>query len=136
MSKNSRQRINRFLWLLVPAALALNPASVSATALLKKGEPFSHARAKLLRDGWKPLETNLKMADGTPERTFGDARDIFKAGYREIEMCTGTGLNYCFFFYTKHGGCLRLITQGEYLADYHAEPRVDSWSHQCPPAGE
>ncbi|MBI3678484.1 MAG: hypothetical protein HY243_17895 [Proteobacteria bacterium] len=78
----------------------------------------------------------MKWDDGTMERTFGNARAMFRAGYREIEMCQGTGLNYCFFFYRKHGRCLRLITQGEYLPEYHAEPKVDGWSYKCPDPGE
>lgn len=123
----------RLLLPLFLSASLVHPA-MSATALaLKKGEPFTQARQKILRAGWKPLETHTRMGgDGVMERTWSSAGDLFKAGFREVESCSGTGINPCNFFYKKQKQCLRLVTVGEYLVEYHAQPKVDNWFYECP----
>ncbi len=94
------------------------------------GLPISEARQSLLAAGWKPVETNLKYADGTLLRESGAAREFAKLGYIEIESCSGVGRNYCFFNYRNAQGCLRLMTQGE------RDPAVVRETHDCPPTSE
>jgi hypothetical protein len=67
-----------------------------------------------------------------PENQWGDAGVLFKAGFIEIEMCSGTGKNFCFFNYEYRGKCLRLLTQGEFSAGKY-EPTVIKESAECPP---
>jgi hypothetical protein len=109
----------------------------SLALALKKGQHLSLFRAELLREGWKPIETYKKAGDGRSsdvqfEHAWGDAGYIFRSGYREVQSCTGTGLNYCIFNYRRHGRCLQVGTHGEYLLRFKAEPELDSWRFVCP----
>lgn len=112
----------------VSVALA-EPAAINVA--LQRGMLLSRARAQLLMDGWKPVRTDEKMHDGTPERTFGSARTFVEAGYEEIETCTGTGLNFCLLNYEKNGRCLQITTQGELIPGL-GEPRLWRWINECP----
>jgi hypothetical protein len=98
---------------------------------LQRGMPLSRARAQLVKEGWKPVRTDEKMNDGTPERTFGSARAFVEAGDEEIETCTGTGLNLCVLNYEKNGRCLQITTQGELIPGL-GEPRLWRWTNKCP----
>lgn len=99
---------------------------------LTKGQSISSARKSLIKHGWRPRVTYLKMNEEDYEHSWSDAGVMFKAGLREVEACTGTGVNPCIFNYQhKSGKCLRIITLGEYNAG-HYEPTVDSWSFECP----
>ena len=66
------------------------------------------------------------MYGGTRENTFGDAGELFSSGFKEVESCSGTGLNYCFFNYVKNGRCLQLETQGE------RRLKLINWTSNCP----
>lgn len=67
-----------------------------------------------------------------PENQWGDAGALYKAGLIEVEMCSGTGKNFCFFNYESKGKCLRLTTQGEFSYGKY-EPTVIERSQECPP---
>lgn len=100
---------------------------------LTKGQSISSARKSLIKHGWRPRVTYLRMNEEDYEHSWSDAGVMFKAGLREVETCTGTGVNPCIFnYHHKSGKCLRIITLGEYNAG-HYEPTVDSWSFECPP---
>jgi hypothetical protein len=100
---------------------------------LTKGQSISSARKSLIKHGWRPRVTYLKMNEEDYEHSWSDAGVMFKAGLHEVETCTGTGVNPCIFNYQhKSGKCLRISTLGEYNPG-HYEPTVDSWSFECPP---
>ncbi len=56
---------------------------------------------------------------------------MYNAGIIEVESCTGTGRNYCFYNYEKDGVCLRISTQGEYYPERDVEPILDAWKFAC-----
>jgi len=89
---------------------------------------LSQARAKIQKLGWKPRETRLKFGDRF-EKMWGNALVFYKAGFREVEICAGTGVNPCIFNYIRGKECLRVYTVGE-------QPRyttVSTITHECPP---
>ncbi|GAA5179514.1 hypothetical protein GCM10025771_21730 [Niveibacterium umoris] len=112
-------------------ALALLTTAVSAadTALLHKGQALAAARAHLLAQGWQPRATRLSLADGQAENRSGSAKTFYRAGYREVEVCSGTGANFCIFNYLRDGACMRVVTVGELPRD----ASVASWADECPP---
>lgn len=95
------------------------------------GKPFSSVRAKLMDDGWTPVETNLTTARGQPERSRGEAAKYLEAGFPEIERCTGGSRNYCFLNYSRRGTCLRIRTIGT-LDLPAADPKVHGAGDACP----
>ncbi len=95
------------------------------------GKPLSTVRSTLLADGWLPAETALTNAKGAPERSLGEAGRLLEAGYPEIERCTGTSRNYCFFNYSRRGKCLRVRTLGVLRAP-DSEPKVHGAGDACP----
>jgi hypothetical protein len=101
---------------------------------LQKGQSFYGARAALLHDGWKPVETSDRDIDGEILHSYGDAAPFFKHGFREVESCTGVDRDYCDFNYRKNGRCLLLSTEGEYIAP--RSPTVANWWTYEQPAEE
>lgn len=95
------------------------------------GQPFSSVRAKLLDDGWTPVETNLTTARGLPERSRGEAARYLEAGFQEIERCTGGSRNYCFLNYSRRGHCLRIRTIGA-LDLPASDPKIHGAGDSCP----
>lgn len=98
---------------------------------LHAGVPISKVRAELLKDGWTPVRIDKRFSQGPVENQSGDGRVILEAGFFEVETCSGTDSNVCFFNYQKNGQCLRLTTEGEYIPSV-GEPILVSWSHDCP----
>jgi hypothetical protein len=108
-----------------------NCSSASAQPVARViGLPLPEARATLLAEGWKPIESTRRMADGTLEMEFGDANVVRKAGYIEVEWCSGTGRNYCRFGYRRRLECLALVTTGEWHPP-EGVPRVERVEHAC-----
>jgi hypothetical protein len=95
------------------------------------GKPLSSVRSTLLAGGWEPQETALTTARGQPERSRGEAGRLLEAGYPEVERCTGSSKNYCFFNYRRGGKCLRVRTLGV-LAQPDLEPKVHGVGDACP----
>jgi hypothetical protein len=95
------------------------------------GKPLSSVRSALLADGWQPQETALTTAKGVPERSRGEAGTLLEAGYPEVERCTGSSRNYCFFNYSRRGQCLRVRTLGV-LRPPDGEPKVHGAGDACP----
>ena len=85
-----------------------------AASAQERGTNFVEARASLLKQGWEPRATSVRMKDGSLEKSFGEARSFLQAGFAEVESCTGTGLNHCRFNYRRGEECLVLVTQGEW----------------------
>lgn len=96
-----------------------------------EGASLSVARAAILKEGWQPLETYGAFPDGLRWNEDGDAGALYKAGFKEVEACSGTGANYCSFNYVRGAKCLVLHTQGEYEAGKY-EPVVIRRGHTCP----
>ena len=107
-----------------------SPACAASPPLIK-GQYFAKARMNLLHAGWRPVVSHLKFADGTYQRLAGDAGTMTDASWKEVEYCSGTGLNFCFFNYSRNGHCLRVETQGEY-SPQDSSPQVLSWTSECP----
>jgi hypothetical protein len=113
--------------------LLVIPSIASAEAQLK-GQSITKARQILIKSGWQPRQTYLMTGEDNnePENQWGDAGVMYRAGLIEVEMCNGTGKNFCYFNYQSKGKCLRLLTQGEFrLTEY--EPTVIKQSSECPP---
>jgi hypothetical protein len=94
------------------------------------GMKLQHARVTILKAGWKPRVTHLKLGDDELEKEHGSTSVFLRAGYREVEICTGTGINSCIFNYVRGTACLKVSTVGE-------QPRhtvVSSISQECPPS--
>ena len=64
------------------------------------------------------------------ERSWGEAGRLLEAGYTEIERCTGSSRNYCFFNYSRRGQCLRVRTLGV-LRPPDTEPKVHGAGDAC-----
>ncbi|MBL8340962.1 MAG: hypothetical protein JNL30_05780 [Rubrivivax sp.] len=116
------------------AACLVGPAAVAApgkemTALI--GKPFSATRAKLVAEGWTPVETHLTNSRGEAERSRGEATKFLEAGFAEIERCTGGAKNYCFLNYKRGGKCLRVRTLGA-LELPASDPKVHGAGDACP----
>lgn len=91
------------------------------------GMKFIKVRASIIKAGWKPRETHLFFGE-VPERKHANAAIFFKAGFREVEICSGTGVNPCIFNYYHGGDCLRIYTIGE-------QPKlsvVKKFTYECP----
>lgn len=116
----------------VAALLVSGPAQAAGKEMSGLvGKPFSSVRAKLMDDGWTPVETNLTTAKGLPERSRGEAAKYLEAGFPEIERCTGGSRNYCFLNYSRRGNCLRIRTVGS-LDLPTADPKVHGAGDACP----
>jgi hypothetical protein len=106
-------------------------AAISGSAAeplpIKEGQTFVHARAKLIGNGWKPIETFARYPDGELERDEVNARILFEVGFREVGGCMGTGTNPCFFSYHKGNRCMLLITEGEYDPRIPNSSEVTGW---------
>lgn len=103
------------------AAHAAHQNAVGITAL----------RAKLLAHGWSPLETFGADPGGRRWNQFADAGSMYQAGMIEVESCSGTGLNFCTFYYRKGKQCFRVVTQGEFKQGEY-EPHVMETKKVCP----
>jgi hypothetical protein len=78
--------------------------------------PYVALRTRLLRAGWTLVITNDVMADGTRRKDEAETRAMVKAGFSEVQSCSGVDLNYCVFNFRKRTLCLRVDTYGEYDA--------------------
>lgn len=125
-------RGSRFIAMIV-LSLVMPAVAYAGDVPIQKGWPIARARKALFAEGWKPVLSSQRLADGTLTSHWGDAGVMWDAGFHEVEDCS-EGLVYCMFNYSKAGHCLQLITQGE-LDDPRIEPRVTGWSEACPRHG-
>ena len=88
--------------------VSIEPARAATDASYKT------QRLQLMGSGWRPVH-NVGSETRTG-RDFGDARIMYRAGFREVKSCTGVGRNYCFFTFRKGSMCLEVMTAGEYSA--------------------
>jgi hypothetical protein len=66
-------------------------------------KPYAKLRAKLLRQGWRPLITNIRYPGGdrSKEKEDGDAGLMLDTGFREIESCSGVELITAYLIFGK-----------------------------------
>jgi hypothetical protein len=123
--------------LILVTCAALSLAIIVSTSFagevqLLKGTPISQVRAQLLKEGWVPVRIDKKdKDDGVRTKDADDVQEMFKAGYVEIESCTGADHEDCIFNYQKNGQCLRIEAMGEYHPP-QGEPELFRWSMDCP----
>lgn len=119
-------------------SLALSPmvdgASGSATPrktsetgmpMLKIGEPFLHARARIIRIGWKPI----RLHSNDEYEYDGAEKRLVERGFREVDSCSIDAGANCILYYGMAARCLRLDTVGEQVN----EMKVTHWANECPP---
>jgi len=104
--------------------LAHEAGAQNNDSVLWKGHPFPEARRQLLKQGWKPFESSNKFLDGCYVNRSGMAGVHYKAGFKEVELCT-EGEVFCAFNYTRGKQCLRVVTKGE------TDPKVLNWNNEC-----
>ena len=100
---------------------------------MEPGMEFIKLRPELLKAGWKPVITREQDKDGTPINQIGEAGNMYRAGFIEVEYCNGN-LVYCLFYYSRGKDCLQIVTEGPYiqLPTGHL-PRLHRWTSDCHP---
>lgn len=98
-----------------------------------RGSEFIKLRPELLKAGWKPVITLEQDENGTPINQLGEAGNMYRAGFIEVETCSGP-LVHCLFYYSRGNECLQIITDGPYiqLPTGHL-PRLVRWTSDCHP---
>lgn len=82
------------------------------------GKPIDQARQSLISAGWAPLKN--------PKADEGQELELSKQGMVEVDSCSGTGVNFCNFYYRKDAMELSVTTAGE------EDPRiVVGYGTQC-----
>jgi len=115
-----RTTLRHGIGVLLASLLAMQNADAGD---LKKGGLFSEARAELIEQGWRPVDTHARGAYDA----IGVENNLLAAHIVEVESCA-IDRPLCIFNYKRDKRCLRLVTQGEDVP----EMRVQSWSSRCP----
>jgi len=88
------------------------------------GEPLVAARAKLVKQRWKPTRVHANGYEYS-----GAERELAARKFFEVDVCSFDS-SRCILFYSKNGTCLRVDTIGEQLNDM----TVTRWADECPDA--
>lgn len=88
------------------------------------GKPIDQARQSLISAGWAPFKNPKNLA--TDEGRYGLELELSKQGIVEIDICSGTGFNFCNFYYRKDAMELSVSTTGE-----DGFPPVVGYGAQC-----
>ncbi|MFJ7312106.1 hypothetical protein ACIQVE_04940 [Pseudomonas sp. NPDC098747] len=89
------------------------------------GERLVAAKAKLVKQGWKP--TRMHTTDGY--EYSGVERQLAARKFFELDTCSFDS-SRCILYYAKKGTCLRVDTIGEQFN----EMTVTRWTRECPEA--
>jgi phage tail sheath gpL-like len=89
------------------------------------GERLVAARAKLVKQGWKP--TQMHTNDGY--EYSGVEKELAAHKFFELDSCSFDS-SRCILYYAKKGACLRVDTIGEQTNDM----TVTRWTRECPDA--
>ncbi len=81
--------------------LALPAAATEVS--LQRGMPISQVRAQLIKNGWipvrmdkiRPIQERINPEVKERKNLAGNAQDLFKAGFYEVEKCVGADFNEC-----------------------------------------
>jgi hypothetical protein len=88
------------------------------------GKPIDQARQSLISAGWAPFKNPKNLA--ADEGQYGLELELTKQGIVEVDTCSGTGFNFCNFYYRKDAMELSVTTAGE-----EGFPRVVGYGAQC-----
>ncbi len=88
------------------------------------GKPIDQARQSLISAGWAPLKNPKDLA--ADEAQYGQELELSKQGIIEVDACSGTGFNFCNFYYRRDAMELSVTTAGE-----EGLPRVVGYGAQC-----
>lgn len=104
---------------------ALSVLSLDATAVsyLRPDMSFTRARARLLKDNWKPVRMHV---DDNYEYD-GVEKELVRRKFMEVDSCSNDSAR-CILYYRKASKCLRLDTIGEHVR----EMKVVRWTDECP----
>lgn len=87
-------------------------------------QPYSVARALLIRDGWIPQINHWSYANNDGIQS-GNGPVFWKKGYHELDYCSGTGYALCRFeFNDAKGNLLVVITAGEAFEENNFDASV------------
>jgi hypothetical protein len=89
------------------------------------GERLVAARAKLVKQGWKP--TPMHTTDGY--EYSGVEKELAARKLFELDTCSFDS-SRCILYYSKKAACLRVDTIGEQFN----EMKVTRWTSECPEA--
>jgi phage tail sheath gpL-like len=89
------------------------------------GERLVAARAKLVKQGWKP--TRMHTTDGY--EYSGVEKELATRSFFELDTCSFDS-SRCILYYAKKGTCLRVDTIGEQFNDM----TVTRWTREYPEA--
>ncbi|PKA68802.1 hypothetical protein ATI02_1600 [Pseudomonas baetica] len=87
------------------------------------GERLAAAKAKLVKQGWKP--TRMHSSDGY--EYSGVEKELATREFFELDTCSFDS-SRCVLYYAKTGTCLRVDIIGEQFNDM----RVTRWTRECP----
>lgn len=87
-------------------------------------KPIDKARQALGSVGWVPLKNPKDLA--SDEAQFSQELDLSRRGIIEVDSCSGTGFNFCLFYYRKDDMELSVTTAGE--GDF---PAVVGYDAKC-----
>lgn len=94
------------------------PGARHADVPAVNGLSYDDARKKIIAAGWKPRVTRTRDSIMTD---YGDAPVFLSRGYKEIDLCSATGIADCeFSFVDKLGNRLVVYTVGEEYLQSHA----------------
>ena len=117
------KRFAPFFILAGAGLLAAASAYASPAVPIVKDQALPHARANLLKDGWKARKFQRVVSS--------DAMDTFRAaGYTETEQCAKDEYFCVLDYVNAHGACLRVIVDYSTLAPLKGW--VSSWTFECP----
>ncbi|MCS0590357.1 hypothetical protein ACFQ09_18730 [Massilia norwichensis] len=103
---------------------SVRTASTTENVGLKVGEPFTKARARIVKLGWKPVRVHRN--DGY--EFSGTEKILAERGFVEVDSCSMDAGVLCIFHYRKASECLRVDTKGEQIR-YMS---VTEWTNACP----
>ena len=102
------------------AETATAPSSVAGVKL-REGEVFAPARARLVKQGWKPDNVHPNKDE------YIDPDTRAKLGtFPEVHVCSMDTAS-CILYYKKAGKCLRVDTVGETIKAM----KVVEWRQEC-----
>ena len=99
-------------------------ASEVENASLRAGEPFTKARSRIFKLGWKPV----RMHRNDNYQYDGAEKKLVDRGFLEVDSCSIDAGVLCIFYYSKASECLRVDTKGEQIK-YMS---VTRWTNECP----
>jgi|GEM_PF-3284400 len=111
---------------------------IASFAVLSESEyvnlAIKEADKTLKKNGWNPMPLNCEYEEDKQSYwSLNAAPEIFKSGISSIHSCTGTGQNYCKYFYSNNNGkCLSLVTIGEFSDKKLDSLIVKSVGDYCP----